>query len=165
MYSAHVLITRISELIYEALGILPGIAGTRMLERRLFHVWGRSLLAAFERSVSTWRSKWSAFFQRHGVTSSTYTIDRIDTSNQTYTKLSVHRSKAYVGATTTGLCVREEHRKRKFKQNTDQVEPAIRWWRKYANFGNSAPPPFENAQSRRRQCRSKSQQQESESLN
>ena len=51
----------------------------------------------------------------------------------------MNHTKAYIGSTTTGLCVREGNRKRKYREDTHKVEPAIRWWRKYANFWQFCP--------------------------
>ena len=120
MYRTHLLIARLSELIYESLGILPSIAGISILERRLFHIWGRAILGVFEKSQTTWRSKWAGFLKLHGITSANYEIHHLDHKHQAYIKLSVNHTKAYIGSTTTGLCVREGNRKKEVQRGNKQ---------------------------------------------
>ena len=110
------------------------------LGHQLYWVWGKSTLALYELSNDLWRQKWSGFLKEIGVQSSNYQPVQLTTPNVTYVKFSMHRPKAYVGASSKPMLDREAARRRTFRRRyLVNTEPSIRWWKQTKSYYEYVP--------------------------
>ena len=102
-----------------------------------------------EASKDTWKRTWIGFLHHLGVSGANYAQQALTTPNTTYAKLSLRRSKAYIGATGKTLLEREAARRRTHRRRYPiNMEPSIKWWKQSKSFFEFAPIAIANHQTK-----------------
>lgn len=111
--------------------------------RALFWRWGYWYLQYIWLHRSRSDRQWKAFFILHGVTPQTYDQAWVSHDIVVYVKKShIFPKHTYTGATEHTASGRESSRRRTFRamsQDTNNVEPSIRWWYRTHNFYEFVP--------------------------